>query len=546
MPEIIATYERVSTLRQETSGFGLATQRHDLEKLIASKPDWFHPPHLTWTATGSGADENLPELHAMLDAARGSEFDILLVPTIDRLGRNMRSSLFIEEQLRRYSVRVVYLTLPDADESAEADLLRNLLRSFAEFERRLIIRRTNSGKRTKARQDRVVGVGRAPYGYRYAKEAVGNGERVASLEFDPDTEPIAREILRRLPTESAVAIRDDLNAREVPAPRAAAWNHHTIQQIGRSRTYAGEWAYGKDQVDRKTGKLRPGSYDPIIVQVPAMISEADHAVVVHGLAERNTLPMRRARNLTIDGQPVNDPYILRGMLRCSACGGPLKTAINNGHRYYLCGRGQQHAKKDQRCPLPNMPAEAVEAELTRILQHTLLNPDALARAMDTWEASQSERVASWQERHAKIEREVTRARRRLDTVIDQLIDSGTSEIAGRLRVKAQEIEAEIERLTASMHAAAPASQGTPTITLAEIQERYALETAGELAPVFGQACSPEVRRYAQAFGVRGTVALGTPEDGVKLGRRHHFRIDWTAGIPLTLPSGKVLLKSLNT
>lgn len=527
MPTIVATYRRVSTKEQE-SGFGLDAQRQSLDDLIAKHSDWLHPDQLAFQDTGSGADETLPGLTAMLDAAQASEFDLLVVPTLDRLARSMTKALVIEQKLSEQGIRTVYATLPDADESAQADLQRNILRSFAQFERSEISRRTAGGKLKKAQQGMVVGVGPAPYGYRYTEETTKAGTRIVGLEFDPATVNIAREILERLPTTSAIAIRDDLNTRGIPSPyntpdRPTLWSHNTIQSIGRSRTYVGTWHYGKKLAKKTT------AYDPVPVQVPAMITEADHAAIVQGSEERRTISTRRPR--MIAGNPSHDPYTLRGMLRCQDCGGPLVTAINNGHRYYVCGN--RRTRKDRSCTLPDVPAKPVEAEFLSLLSATLFNKDALARFAERRDQHEEQAATQWRERQQKIDRELTRERRRLTNATRLLIDAGTGEAVRELRDQIREIEGTIERLSKAAQEAPPVVAHTDDLEAIQIY-------ATNLGLAMGNPRT--MQRLGLLTRLRGTVALGTPEDGVKLGRRHHFHIDWSAAVPLTIPSGKSSLR----
>ncbi len=102
----------------------------------------------------------------MLEAARRNEFHVLIVPDFDRFARSLTKRLVLEEQLRKYGVRVVYQRVP-LEDTPEGRLLKNQLFSFAEYEREKIALRTMMGRQRKAQTGMVVGGGDPPYGYRF-------------------------------------------------------------------------------------------------------------------------------------------------------------------------------------------------------------------------------------------------------------------------------------------------------------------------------------------------------------------------------------------
>ena len=70
----------------------------------------------------------------MLEAARNREFQVLVVPDFDRFARSLVKGLILEEQLKKYGVRVVYQRVP-VEDTPEGHLLKTQLYAFAEYER---------------------------------------------------------------------------------------------------------------------------------------------------------------------------------------------------------------------------------------------------------------------------------------------------------------------------------------------------------------------------------------------------------------------------
>src|SRR4051794_20486449 len=107
---IAASYERVSTRAQGRYGFSLGAQHQSLED-FARVQGWILPEHLRFRdgedEDASGAAWDLPSLNRMLEAARHNEFTVLVVPDFDRFARTLTKGLVLEEQLKKYGVRVV-------------------------------------------------------------------------------------------------------------------------------------------------------------------------------------------------------------------------------------------------------------------------------------------------------------------------------------------------------------------------------------------------------------------------------------------------------
>ena len=94
--------------------------------------------------SGSVAVKDRPSFHKLLE--RIEEGDVLIVTKLDRLGRNMLDVCATVKLLDTMGVRVVCLQLGGADlTSPSARMTIQILSSVAEFERSLLIERTQSG-----------------------------------------------------------------------------------------------------------------------------------------------------------------------------------------------------------------------------------------------------------------------------------------------------------------------------------------------------------------------------------------------------------------
>lgn len=142
-------YARVSTTSQEN---GLETQRVMLEEAGASKI--FHEK-----ITGTSTKQRIA-LKECLEYLR--EGDTLVVTKIDRLARSIFDLNKIVEDLKAKGINVMFLKEnmvfeAQGKQNSLGTLLFNILGSFAQFERDLIVERTTEGRERAKEQGKHMG-----------------------------------------------------------------------------------------------------------------------------------------------------------------------------------------------------------------------------------------------------------------------------------------------------------------------------------------------------------------------------------------------------
>lgn len=129
-------YARVSTKGQAKDGNSLEAQEKCLKEAGAVKiyKDVF---------TGSKTDR--PEFDKLMhDLVEG---DMLIVTKLDRFARSMLQGSELVAELIRNGITVHILNIGIMDNKPASKLIRNIFFAFAEFERDMIIERTQEGKR---------------------------------------------------------------------------------------------------------------------------------------------------------------------------------------------------------------------------------------------------------------------------------------------------------------------------------------------------------------------------------------------------------------
>ncbi len=154
-PKRAALYLRVSTDTQTTDN-----QAQELADL-AQRAGWEITHRFTDHAvSGARGRAKRPGLDAMLKAATRREFDILLVWSVDRLGRSLQDLIATLNDLHAVE-RDLFILKQNVDTSTPSGrAMFQMLGVFAEFERTMIVDRVRSGMaRARAQGKRL---GRAP------------------------------------------------------------------------------------------------------------------------------------------------------------------------------------------------------------------------------------------------------------------------------------------------------------------------------------------------------------------------------------------------
>ena len=132
---MIYGYARVSTKGQAVNGNSLEEQEQKLREHGATKIyiDSF---------TGTKADR--PQFKELLSVLQSG--DILLVTKLDRFARSFVDGARIVQELIDVGVKINILNVGTMDNTPASKLIRHIFFAFSEFERDMIVERTQEGK----------------------------------------------------------------------------------------------------------------------------------------------------------------------------------------------------------------------------------------------------------------------------------------------------------------------------------------------------------------------------------------------------------------
>lgn len=144
-------YARVSTKAQARDGNSLEAQKNALRAAGAEK---------IYVDAFTGTKMNRPEFEKMKNQLRNG--DSLIVAKLDRLGRSVSQASSVIAELLEDGVVINVLDLGILSNDSVNTLMRNILLSFAQFERDMIVQRTQEGKAVAKATDPDFKDGRPP------------------------------------------------------------------------------------------------------------------------------------------------------------------------------------------------------------------------------------------------------------------------------------------------------------------------------------------------------------------------------------------------
>jgi site-specific DNA recombinase len=374
--ERVALYARVSGEEQK-QGHNIDSQINELTQFAAQR-EW-QIVNTYRDEAWSGALLARPALDKMRDDAGKKLFDIVLINDVDRLARDVTHLGIIKRDLERLGIRVVFRKIP-SDGSPTHNLLVNILGSFAEFERELILDRTRRGRRHKVEAlQQYIGC-TAPFGYVYTPERTL--EHSGILTINPEEAVIVREIFRLVDEEGLsarrVAVRMSSTGFKTRKGHSV-WQGSSVLKILRCQAYCGTWYYNKSTLaypqpfrTKQTGTIRKISRhrrpesDWIAVPMPdsLQIIQTDQWVRVQRRLDQNRL---------FSPRNSHHEYLLSGLIHCGGCGGSYVGNPSHGYFNYVCTR---------RCgKMTRIRETFLDASVWKAVEKALRNPKLFASAI---------------------------------------------------------------------------------------------------------------------------------------------------------------------
>ena len=393
-PVRVAVYARVSTQEQAVEGTSLEHQSGQLEAYCKFQgwkiaQSYIDPGH-------TGKDGNRPGLKRLLVDAKLGLFNKVIVYRMDRLARNLRLLLEIEDKLKENGISFHSVKETFDTSTANGRHFLQMLGMISEWERETIIERTKAGRLQRYKEGCWAG-GRNPYGYSYDSETkklvINNGEAT-----------VVKRIFQFYSTGKSMAyIANTLNSENIPPrdKKGKGWRVSAIRDILANPMFAGTQYVNHGLHISKLLKENPK--DAIRIKVPRIVSDVLwKSAQEHRRGNKHVQPMKR------------EPWLLHGLITCGLCGHTFMVQPNHKRRTHNC-RGRLriiHLDGSPKCTVPNLDADWLEKELWQRIEDILNNPNKLKALLQ-------ETIDSLRNREEELSVRIQPIDKRLTQILEQ-------------------------------------------------------------------------------------------------------------------------------
>ena len=294
-----AIYTRVSTDNQAEVEFNSCeTQESKIRSFIASQ-NGFEVYKVYSDQGHTGANMDRPALKDMLIDIQRGKIDIVIAYKIDRLTRSPKDFYQLIEIFEKHNVSFLSITERFDTSTPSGRLLRNIMLTFAQFERELISERIKDKILEKARKG-LWGPGRAPFGY----QRDGN-----KLVIVPEEAKIVKTIFEDfLATHSTQRIYEKLKSNKQFNRAGLPHSKTGLDSILKSIVHAG-------MIEHK-GTIYQGLHEPIISK-----EVFDEIQVIR----KNHVRPKKMTTFNFSLFP--------GLIRCKECGSVMIAVFTNKVKY---------------------------------------------------------------------------------------------------------------------------------------------------------------------------------------------------------------------
>ena len=419
----------------------------------------------------SGGNLNRPDFKKMMDAARKHKFKAIIVYRLDRISRNIIDFAGLIEELSRLDIAFVSIKEQFDTGTPMGRAMMYIASVFSQLERETIAERIRDNMHELAKTGRWLG-GTTPTGY--ASEAVksitidGKSKKACKLKLIPDEADIVRLIYDLyVEFDSQTITEAELIKRGIKTKNDKYFTRFSIKAILQNPVYViadqdaydyfvkvdsdlfsdreafdgvhGIMAYNRTSQEKgKTTEFLPPSEWIVSVGLHPGIIPGKVWVAVQESLERNKTKSYR--------KPRSNEALITGLLYCS-CGSRMypklsrrKTADGKPGYTYVC----KMKERSQRTICNGKNANGNTLDMAVIEQIKMLEDD---KGTFISQLEQSRRFytgnrASYEERLAAMRQEKADAEKKIEGLVDSLIDLGGSAAKNHVAKRIEQLNQE--------------------------------------------------------------------------------------------------------
>jgi site-specific DNA recombinase len=439
----VVFYVRVSTGRQAEEGVSLDGQ---VNQLTAWAQREGHEVVEIYRELGvSATDDRRPELQRMMaDALQPDHpIDAVAVFSLSRFFRNAYELAGYEKRLRRAKVKLISITQQTGEDEA-GQMLRNMLANFDEYQSKENGKNVRRSMVENAQQGFFNG-SRAPFGYTAVKTDVkGRSGFKRKLEPNANEAEAVRTIFKLAIAGDAgepwgiKRIATEMNRRG-ETYRGKEWTKQMVWTLVTSTTYYGEHVFNRR--DSRSGELRDDD-DWVVTKIPPIVSKEDWDKAAALRAER-------APGGNSEHRAAQSPTLLTGLAKCAHCGAGFVLVSGKGgnYDYYRCGT--RAYKASDKCDMPNIPMEELDAAVLNVVAEKILQPARIMAMLEHLREQIAKLQAPDREREKLIQRQMALATEQINTWY-ALVEEGKTEMHESLRDRLTAAQKRIDQMTSEL------------------------------------------------------------------------------------------------
>jgi site-specific DNA recombinase len=304
----VAIYTRVSTDGQAEVEFNSCEAQEAKIKAFISSQDSMDIYNVYSDQGYSGADIDRPALTELMRDIQLGKINAVISYKIDRLTRSPRDFYQLIEVFEQFNVSFISVTERFDTSTPSGRLLRNIMLTFAQFERELISERIRDKMFERAKKG-LWNCGYAPYGYKRENK---------KLVPEPQEASIVKKIYELFHSRGSTAdVYHQLKSEGITCRKGKLFDLTGISHILKNVVYIGKVPYH--------GQIYQGEHAPIITE------ELFNSV--QGLHKGK-----------VKNSKVYNYSLFTGLVRCKECGSTMTFSFTNKNSkgpkvryfYYRC------------------------------------------------------------------------------------------------------------------------------------------------------------------------------------------------------------------
>ncbi len=460
-----AIYARYSSENQRPES--IDDQISACRRLAAERGFSIQDEHVYADQAQSGARKDRRGLAALLAAAQGGCFDIVLVDDLSRLARDNYLMLSIMADLHFEGVRVVSVADGLDSKDEEAALGIQIRGIFNELQLRDLRKKTLRGQM--GQKERGFSVGERTFGYKSLPVGTIQMDKKGRprpdgyrMEIEPSEANVVLHVFKAYAGNTSVKrIVRKLNEEGVPGRfrTGKGWSPATVCRMLDNQKYIGHWVWNKTESrrDPRTGRRRR-------FQKPEsewIVQEGESLRIVPQDLWDTVRAMRSKARVTWPGgngkrgfskghgsHITHFPtHLLSGSMTCAECGSAIGQVSGKGGGYYGC-LGAMKGKCSNRIIVRRRLAEKA---ILAAVQDKLSTPESIRHVLERVEEEVRRLYSHVPETIRLKEKELAASKCRIANFVDFIGEGRGSQALTKALVETERRVAILEKELESLH-----------------------------------------------------------------------------------------------